>query len=125
MLDGRETILLNRINELCRDGHYKVVERSDLLCAFPSFIAQREEELDELLSCLADRKYIDIRYADRANGVYCLFPLPAGRSYLESTRSQELEKSRKILLFFLAAALGGLLGGAFGAGMVSLIMRIW
>lgn len=121
MLDGRGEILLNRINELCRDGHYKVVERADLLSAFPFTLGQGTEGLDGLLDHLVDRGYIDVRYADRESGVYCLHPLPSGRMYVEGMRAEEREKKKKFLFFCLAAWLGG----AFGSGMVALFAAIW
>lgn len=124
MLDGRGTILLNRINELCRDGNYKVVERADLLSAFPSVLAQGAEGLDGIIGYLAEHEYIDVKYADRENGVYCLYPLPAGRLYIEKSQTENDEKKKNLLRFFLSALLGGFVGAAFGSGMVSLFLGI-
>ncbi len=124
MLDGRTAILLNRINELCRDGNYKVIERGELLSAFPAYLSQGAEGLDGLLSYLAEHEYIDVKYADREGGVYCLYPLPAGRLFVEKQEAQAREKEKNLVRFFLSALAGGLLGGAFGSGMVALFSLI-
>lgn len=119
MPDEQTKFLLQRITELCADGNYKVVEREDLLSALPS--GMQEGDLDGMLSALQAQEYVDIKYADRARGVYCLFPLPSGRNYAERLREKRFEEEEKTRRSLLVSFFGAFAGGALGAGMVALI----
>ncbi len=122
MLDSRTALLLRHINALCADDNYKIVEKTELLGAFPAALAPSAAGLDGMLEYLKENGYVDVRYADRQRGVYCLLPLPAGRLYAEQAllrRAESAAQFRKILL----ASLGGSFAGALlGAGMAAALI---
>jgi hypothetical protein len=123
MLDGRTAVLLQKINEWCADGKYKVLEREDFLSAFPAYL-QEEEGVDGMLSYLAEHEYIDIRYSDRERGVYCLYPLPAGRLYAERIRDDLQTERSALRKNLLVSFLGGLAGALIGSGVVA-VVALW
>ena len=57
-------------------------------------------------------------------GMYCLQPLPLGRSYSERQEENVKERAQSLKHLSLAAFLGGLLGGGFGALIVLIIALI-
>lgn len=121
MLDRRTAILLQKINELCADGKYKVLDKDDLLSAFPAYLSQGEDGLDGMISYLGEHEYVDIKYVDREKGVYCLYPLPAGRLYAERTQDKREEKKQSFRKSLLVSFFGALAGAALGSGMVAAI----
>ena len=120
MLDRRTAVLLQKINLLCVDGNYKILEKEELLSAFPSYLPQGEEGLDGMLKYLQEHEYIDVRYADKERGVYCLYPLPAGRLYAEKVSQKKAETANGIKKILLVTFFGAFAGATFGAGMVAL-----
>ncbi len=125
MLDRRTAILLQRINELCADGGYKILETEELLSAFSPELAQSEEGLDGMLSHLKENEYISLKYADTVRGVYCLSPLPSGRLYAEKVLQKRMEKVKNFQKTLLVNFLGSFLGALLGAGMVALFTAFW
>lgn len=121
LLDGRTAFLLQRINELCADGNYKVVEKEDLISAFPDSHMQGEEGLDGMLTYLQEHEYVDIKYADRERGVYCLYPLPPGRLYAEKIYEKRREEGKNFKKVWLATFFGAFAGALLGTGMVALL----
>lgn len=111
MLDGRTSALLEKINELCGGGGFKIAEEGELLSCFSEEISQ--EQLKQMLSYLAERRYIDVKYAEE--GVYCLCPLPEGRLYFETLKEKRREGARRRADAVLTSALGGFLGALVGS----------
>lgn len=120
-MDKRTALLLQTINSLCEDGRYKVVEKQDLLAAFPTAFMQGEEGLDGMISYLKEHEYIDVRYADKGRGVYCLYPLPAGRLYAERLAAKRAERNENFKRIFLASFLASLSATLFALGMGAVI----
>lgn len=112
MLDKRTSFLLAKINELCAEGSYKIVEKSEFLASFPERFHVDEDGLAQMMSYLAERNYIDIRYADES--VYCICPLPEGRLYFENLREVKggTRRNRRdtVLLTVFGAFFGAFLG---------------
>ena len=112
MLDKRTSFLLAKINELCSEGSYKIVEKGDFLACFPVKFHVDEDGLAQMMSYLAERSYIDIRYADES--VYCICPLPEGRLYFENLREAKggTRRNRRdtVLLTVFGAFLGAFVG---------------
>ena len=124
MLDQRTSILLEKINELCAGGGFKIAEEGELLSCFPSYLKTDKEELSRILRYLEERRYIDVKYAEE--GVYCLCPLPEGRLYFENAREKRYEGARRRREMFFVTALGAFLGGFLGTlvvYMISLFVR--
>ncbi|MBQ9081692.1 MAG: hypothetical protein IJY26_03555 [Clostridia bacterium] len=124
MLDKRTAFLLQKINVLCADGNYKILEKDELLSAFPDHLAQSEEGLDGMLAYLQEHEYVDIKYADKERGVYCLYPLPAGRLYHEKTSERRAEAVSSFKKFLFTAFFAAFLGAFFGAGIVAVLTAI-
>lgn len=123
MLDKRTTALLDKINELCSEGSYKIVETEELLSCFPPKAKMDAEGLGHCLDYLSDRNYIDVKYAD--DGVYCLCPLPEGRTYFENARqarSDLLRRRRDTLVTTFFGAFFGGFAGALVAWLVSSLL---
>lgn len=119
MLDRRTSLLLGKINALCEEGSYKIVEESELLSCFPTKLKADAEGLRQMLRFLRENRYIDIRYAE--DGVYCLCPLPEGRRYFEGETQTEggFFRRRAFMLFTAAGAFFGALLGSVAAWILS------
>ena len=113
MLDKRTSLLLEKINELCKEGSYKIVEESELLSCFPIQMKADADGVRQSLRYLFAHKYIDIRYEE--DGVYCLCPLPEGRQYFENERALRWDSVRRRRDTLLFTALGAFLGGLLGS----------
>lgn len=123
MLDGRTGALLETINRLCAEGGFKIVEEGELLSCFPPSAKVGKEELARILGYLAERRYIEIKYAEE--GVYCLCPLPEGRMYFEAVRENRREGARRRRETALFSALGAFFGAVLGAflAVLPLLLR--
>lgn len=119
MLDERTSVLLEKINELCGAGGYKIAEEGELLSCLP---AGDKRELGRTLDYLEERRYIDVKFAEE--GVYCLCPLPEGRLYFEKLREARSEGKRRrretVLSSFLGAFFGALL-----CVLPALLLLLW
>ena len=122
MLDERTSILLDKINEICGEGGYKIAEESELLSCFPASMKSDKDELKRILYYLEERRYIDVKYAEE--GVYCLCPLPEGRLYFENAREKRFEGARRRREIFLTTALGAFTGGLLGS-LLALLLSLW
>lgn len=120
MPDRRTAILLQRINDLCAEGKYEVIERAELL-----FPGEEDKVLDNMLDYLKKNEYVDVQYADPERGVYCLYPLPSGRSYAEKMESSRLEKRRNVRQTIWITVLSSAAGAALGAGAIALLSALW
>ena len=106
-LDERTGALLERLEALCPGGGYHILEESDLApCS-------EGEQTGEMLSYLADCRFLEMRYAE--NGTYCLRILPAGRAYAAHVREQARETRLRVRKTALYAFLGAFAGGLLGA----------
>ena len=81
MLDRRTSALLQTINDFCASGTYKVFSSEDFLASFPEKWGVTSESLAQMLGYLSENGYINIKYS--GSGMYCVCPLPLGRSYCE------------------------------------------
>ena len=77
-----------------------------------------------MLQYLKEHEYIDVRYADKERGVYCLYPLPAGRLYAESVTNEQAKEARELKRILLATFLSAFVGATLGAGMVALFFAL-
>lgn len=100
-------------------GSYKVLETKDFVDALPEKLRTDGTGISNALSYLAERGFIDIRYAER--DTYCVCSLPKGRTVEESVSAErgrgKRETRGKILLSFLFGFAGAFLG-AFLAGIL-------
>lgn len=110
-LDEGTLSLLGKLETLCPDGGYHIVEAADL--ALPA------QEAAECIACLADSRRIDVRYAEE--GTYCLRVLPAGRAYVHQARERDCRERRRLRRAALSAFLGAAAGG-FLAAMIAVLL---
>ena len=119
MLDRRTSALLRVINEACVSSGYKIFSVEDFLSAFPEDLGVNEEAVCHMIEYLREDGYIRVKYS--GGGMYCICPLPLGRSYAEEEVRRvcgERDRLNRLTVFsFFAALLGGVLGG----GLVSLL----
>lgn len=110
MLDANTSALLEKINTICGEGGFRVVEEEDLLSALP---APSAEGLRRALRDLREQNYIDLKYAE--DGVYCLCPLPEGRRYADTVRERRNERACRRRETAIFSFLGGFCGSALSA----------
>lgn len=122
MLDKRTSFLLKKIDELCDDGKYKIVDESDLLSFFPAEYGVTRDSLKEMLSFLRSHEYINVKYSDR--GMFCLCPLPSGRIYVEKDKERKREDQRKYLLPCCLSFLGGFVGSFLSALLLLFVFKL-
>ena len=146
MLDKRTAALLQTINRSCGEGKYRIFTNEDFLSevrarplskpcgkeganasnasnasngtngANASNASNGATEIAAMVEYLSENGYIEVKYAD--SGMFCVRPLPLGRSYCK--REKERLAEGKIWLKYLMATafFGGLVGGLSGALIV-------
>lgn len=119
MPDVRSGMLLHKLNELCKDGGFRIVEEDELLSCFLGKYGADSEDVRTMLEFLRAGGFIDVQYADE--GVYCVRPLPEGRRYAERLREQRCEEVRRRRLLLWCTAGGSFLGSLLGAFAVLLV----
>ena len=121
MLDKLTSAVLAVVNAET-NGAYKVLEGEEILAALPVRLAANPTSVSNALRYLAERGYIDMRYAEK--GTYCVCSLPKGRTYDETVGAERYRGEKafrnQILYTFLCALLGGLIGG----GIVGLLFLL-
>lgn len=115
MLDERSEALLSAVNGLCPDGGFKIVEEQELARSVP----MEAGDVGRLLSYLAEKDFIEIRYAEA--GTYCVRTMPAGRSYAERSAYEKAERARGRRDTLLYSAFGAFIGGVLVSLLALLI----
>jgi hypothetical protein len=87
MLDKTTAIVLNTINDQCKDNSYIVLKNEDITPGIPRKKRLDDEGVKETIDYLAEREYIKLKYSDEAT--YCLTILPKGRLYNEDRKEQK------------------------------------
>lgn len=116
MLDKQTGALLFKINALCKEGGYQIIEEKEL---FSSENPAAQEAQIKTLTYLKDHGYIDVKYADE--GVYCLCPLPDGRLYFENVLREKSDATRRTRNSLLLTLFGALCGSFIGAFIACLL----
>ena len=119
MPDVRSGMLLHKLNELCRDGGFRIVEEDELLSCFSEKYGADSEDVRTMIEFLRAEGYLDVQYAEE--GVYCVRPLPEGRRYTERRFQQQCEEVRRRRLLLWCTASGSFLGSLLGAFAVLLV----
>lgn len=105
MTDERTSALLSAVRSLCEGGGFKIVDEEEIARLFSG----GEGEIRAGMSLLAERRLVELVYAEE--GTYCVRVLPAGREYADLERDRRrLERETRREVFFFAL-LGGALGG--------------
>lgn len=117
--DVRSGILLNKLNELCNGGGFRIVEEGELLSCFTGKYGADGEDVRTMLEFLRESGYVDVQYAEE--GVYCIRPLPEGRRYAERQKEERCEEERSRRLLALWSAVGAFSGALLGGTIVLLI----
>lgn len=119
MLDKRTAALLNTVNAQCSSGGYKIFTEEDFLSCFEPAWGVTGENLSHMLDHLSENGYINVKYAD--GGMYCVMPMPLGRSYSEREAEKENKDLKSLKCFARAAFFGGLIGGGVGSLIMFLL----
>lgn len=111
MLDTLSTKLLEKLNEICYDGNYKVLSKEEVI-SFLSMYNVDENSLDNIVKHLETREFINVKYNN--DGVYCLALMPKGRLLDEKSKQDKLEKkkNKKIFTYLILASTFASFAGA-------------
>ncbi len=123
MLDRRTSALLQTINDFCASGTYKVFSSEDFLASFPEKWGVTSESLAQMLGYLSENGYINIKYS--GSGMYCICPLPLGRSYCEREAEKKDECAVQVRYFVGAAFFGAFAGAVLGTLTFTLLKLIF
>ena len=107
--------MLRLLAEICEDGSYKIIEKTELAKEINSRAADFNA-LDQMVRFLKDSEMVDVKYTDET--VFCLTLLPKGRVAVESMRPKSreiirIDKKTLLILFggcFLASVIGSIVG---------------
>ena len=113
-LDERADALLGRLEALCADGGYHILEQSELPCS--------AEETGETLAYLAGQRCVEVRYAE--GGTYCLRLLPAGRAYVSRARERARLERRRLGRMAAVSFAGAFAGGLLSAAVALLVLLV-
>lgn len=122
MLDRQTSELLKVLNNYCKDGSYKVLEKSEIIEKMSNKFKPDNESLSQMLSHLSERNYLNIKYAD--DKVFCLAVLPKGRLFDEKVREISLERkkyNKNLAITIIASSICGFLGAMLGTLLTNLI----
>ena len=123
MPDVRSGMLLHKLNELCQDGGFRIVEEDELISCFSGNCGADSEDVRTMIEFLRAEGFIDVQYAEA--GVYCVKPLPEGRRYAErrfQERCEEVHRRRLLLWYTAGSSFFGSLLGACAVLLVSLFL---
>jgi len=119
MIDKRTAKLLAQLCNICADGSYKIIEKTELL----KTDGHRgvNVALEPMINFLRDNEMIDMKYSDETQ--YCLTVLPKGRVTIEQIKNEKhrgnAQLSPKMLavigaIAFVSAFIGAFLGALLG-----------
>ncbi|HIU59662.1 MAG TPA: hypothetical protein IAC57_06125, partial [Candidatus Scatosoma pullistercoris] len=81
------------------------------------------ESLAQMLGYLSENGYINIKYS--GSGMYCVCPLPLGRSYCEREAEKKDECAVQVRYFVGAAFFGAFAGAVLGTLTFTLLKLIF
>lgn len=117
-MDLRTEKFFEIINELCKDGNYKVLEIAEILQMLPKKYHFSYKDLQNMLKYLTEHDFVDVKFVDEKN--LCVASLPKGRLHLEnqSKESKTADAFRK--LFISSVIVSGLMSflGGFLASLL-------
>ena len=122
MLDRQTSELLKILNTYCKDGSYKVLEKSEIIEKMSNKYKPDNESLSQMLSHLSERNYLNVKYAD--DDVFCLAVLPKGRLFDEKVREMSVERkkfNKNLTITIIVSSVCSFLGAMVGAIFAKLI----
>lgn len=117
-LDVRTEKFFELINELCKDGNYKVLEVAEVLEMLPKKYNFTFEDIQNMLKYLSERDYVDVKFVDEKS--LCVASLPKGRLHLENQLKENKTAYAFRRLFIGSMIVSGLMAflGAFVATLI-------
>ena len=115
MLDKRTNTILSYIVSNCETGSYTIYAVEDLIKCFPAKYKIDNVIINQIITYLKERNYLDIKHSDEK--CYCISVLPKARIQYET--DENLHKNDKkikkfaiflIILTFLFSFIGALSG---------------
>lgn len=117
-MDRRTEKFFILINDLCKDGNYKILEISEILELLPAKYHIVSEDIPHMLKYLTERDYIDVKFADEKN--ICVASLPKGRLHLENQLKENKTAYAFRKLFIASVLVSGVMAflGSFIATLL-------
>ena len=114
-LDLRTEKFFELLNELCKDGNYKVLEIEEILSMLPKKYHFSYKDLQNMLKYLSEHDFIDVKFVDEKS--LCVASLPKGRLHLENQLKEDRAANTYKKLFIASMVVSGLMSfvGAFVA----------
>ena len=114
-MDIRTEKFFELINELCKDGSYKVLEIEEILTMLPKKYHFSYADLQNMLKYLSEHDFVDVKFVDEKN--LCVASLPKGRLHLENQLKEDKAVITYRKLFIASMIVSGLMSflGAFVA----------
>lgn len=119
-MDLRTEKFYEIINELCKDGSYKVLEIAEILQMLPKKYHFTYNELQNILKYLSEHDYIDIKFVDEKS--LCVASLPKGRLHLENHMIESKTARAYKKLFICSIVVSGLMA-FLGGFLASLLFK--
>lgn len=110
MLDLKSNLILKILKKECKNGGYKIIDKSDVISSLPGKYRCEFEELDHITSYLERQDYISIKYDDE--NVYCLCILPRAN---EENETKKIKKSKLPIIIPILSLLMGFIGALIGS----------
>lgn len=117
-MDLRTEKFFELINDLCKDGNYKVLEIEEILSLLPKKYHFTYKDLQNMLKYLSEHDFIDVKFVDEKS--LCVASLPKGRLHLENQLKEDRASTTYKKLFIASMVVSGLMSfiGAFVATLL-------
>lgn len=99
MLNFKSNLILKIIINECKDGGYKLLEKSDIISLLPQKYKVEEAELDSIINNLEKNDLISLRYDD--DKVYCVCVLPNALKLVENKNTETENKCPSIKINYI------------------------
>ena len=112
MLDLKSNLVLKILQKECRNGGYKIIDKSDIISAMPAKQRVDEDGLENIITILENNECVHVKYDDEQ--VYCLCVLPASEKINAEYEKQKKQKPT-FWVFAIICLFFSLIGGLVGA----------
>lgn len=100
MLDVSSSLILKYLISECKDGTFKIIEKSDIISALPSKYTVSQQQLDKIIYKLEQQDYISLRYDD--DKVFCVCTLIKANQIFENKKNEKtFNKISSLFYYFI------------------------
>lgn len=122
MLDFKSNLILKIIINECKDGGYKLLEKSDIISLLPSKYKIEESELDKIINSLEKNDLISLRYDD--DKVYCVCIMPNALKIIDNKNTETEKNCSSIKINYFCIAIIVFFTSLFSSIVASLILSL-